>query len=420
LKHKTRFAIATGAALSLLLSDIPAQPSAEMHSASKPNTKVGRVARKSGGVIKVEAASQFGGPLPGLTRQQLAAFEEGLEEFQNVDSAESGLGPTFNDVSCAACHTDPAIGGSSTRFVTRFGRESNGIYDPLTYLGGSLLQAQAIDPRVQEVVPRQATLTAHRRTTQLFGLGLIEAIPDSTIIQNGIKNHNAEISGRAAMLTDVVSGLKRVGRFGWKAQQATILAFSADAYLNEMGITSRFFPEENAPNGNYAMLAEYDTVADPEDEVDPVTGRSDIDFFTDFMRFLAPPPALTLSTSAKAGQTLFRQIGCESCHTPTLYTGVNSIKALDRRPVNLYSDLLLHDMGALGDGIGQADAGPHEMKTPPLWGLRAQSQFLHDGRAVSVGDAILMHDGEGAGARSRYSKLQKYQQQQILQFLSSL
>jgi CxxC motif-containing protein (DUF1111 family) len=169
-----------------------------------------------------------------------------------------------------------------------------------------------------------------------------------------------------------------------------------------------------------ALLAKFDTVADPEDEVDPETGRGDIDSFADFMRLLGPPPTLPLTSNSKAGQTLFRQIGCSTCHVPSMTTGPNSIRALDRKSVPLYSDLLLHDMGALGDGIGQADAGPEEMRTAPLWGLRAQTSFLHDGRAKTVNEAIRQHDGEAIPARDRYVKLQRYQQQQLLDFLNSI
>jgi CxxC motif-containing protein (DUF1111 family) len=420
--NKARIGIVAGAVVLMALGDMPAHSQPELQPALQSGTRMPRAARKKAATVKLVPATgpQFGAPLPGLTAKQLELFAEGLEEFQNEDAAESGLGPTFNDVSCAACHSEPAIGGTSTKFVTRFGREVNGEYDPLVYLGGSLLQSQAIHPDVQEVVPREATLTALRRTTPLFGFGLIEAIPDWAILQNAAKQMSSEVSGRASMITDVTTGALRVGRFGWKAQQATLLAFSADAYLNEMGITSRFFPNENAPNGNMQLLAKFDTVADPEDEVDSETGKSDIDIFADFMRLLGPPPTLPLTNNAKAGQTLFRQIGCSTCHVPSMTTGPNSIRALDRKSVPLYSDLLLHDMGALGDGIGQADAGPEEMRTAPLWGLRAQTSFLHDGRAKTVNEAIRQHDGEAAPARDRYVKLQRFQQQQLLDFLNSI
>src|SRR5207302_3410854 len=137
--------------------------------------------------------------------------------------------------------------------------------------------------------------------TPLFGAGLIEAIPDVAILLNALAPKPDGISGRVSIVHDVASGQIRIGRFGWKAQQATLLAFAGDAYLNEVGITSRLFPNENAPNGNANLLALFDIIADPEDEEDPETGKADIDAFADYMRLLAPPPQLPLTLSARAG-----------------------------------------------------------------------------------------------------------------------
>ena len=254
----------------------------------------------------------------------------------------------------------------------------------------------------------------------MFGLGLIEAIPDDAILLNAASRKPDGITGRASIVLDVASGQRRVGRFGWKAQQATLLAFAADAYLNEVGITSRLFPQENAPNGDLHLLALCDVIADPEDDVDPVTGKADIDTFADFMRFLAPPPQLPLTDSASSGQALFKQIGCATCHTPVLYTGDSSVAALDRKPVRLFSDLLLHYMGTLGDGIAQGTANPREMRTAPLWGLRASAPYLHDGRAATVNAAIRAHDGEAAAPRDRYLRLSRTQRQQLQDFLNSI
>ena len=363
---------------------------------------------------------QFGEPLRGLTTNQLAAFAAGLEDFQQEDTIASGLGPIFNGVSCVACHSLPAAGGSSPTNEFRFGRLINGQFDPLTELGGSLLQQFAIDPAFQEVIPQQANVVAGRQTTPLFGLGLIEAIPDQTILRNAGSRKPDGVSGRASIVLDVATGQQRIGRFGWKAQQATLLAFAGDAYLNEVGITSRLFLHENAPNGNTNLLAIADTVADPEDDIDPDTGKADIDTFADFMRFLAPPPPLPFSSSASSGQTIFNQLGCAVCHVPQLQTGTNSIAALDRKTVRLYSDLLLHDMGSLGDGIAQGTARPREMRTPPLWGARASAPYLHDGRAATLAQAIVAHDGEGKAARDRYLRLGSTQRKQLMDFLNSL
>src|SRR5262245_30555318 len=278
--------------------------------------------------FSVSSKPQFGDPLPGLTDEQLEAFAEGREEFEHEDTAESGLGPVFNNVSCVACHSAPVTGGASTIVETRFGRLVNGHFDPLTQKGGSLLQDLAIDPAIKEVLPPEANVVAKRLTTPLFGLGLIEAIPDKTILQNASSRKPDGVTGSVSIVKDVASGKMRVGRFGWKAQQATILAFAGDAYLNEVGITSRLFPVENAPNGDTNLLALFDLAEDPEDDVEDDTGKADIDFFADFMRFLAPPPRLSLNSFGRDGEKLFTAIGCAVCHQPVMFTGPSLVPAL--------------------------------------------------------------------------------------------
>jgi CxxC motif-containing protein (DUF1111 family) len=365
----------------------------------------------------VVPAQGFGQSLLGLTNAELAAFREGRAAFLEAERPEEGLGPIFNGRSCVQCHGVPAAGGSSPINVTRFGRVENGVFDPLTALGGSLLQRFSLPSVPREVIPPAANVVAERESPALFGLGLIEAIPDAAILANAATPKPDGVRGRAAMVGDVTNGQIRVGRFGWKAQHATLLAFSADAYLNEMGITNRFFPIENAPNGNRAALVGHDPIADPED---PAVGRGDTDALADFMRLLAPPAPLALTASAQAGQTLFASTGCAACHTPSYTTGTNPIAALSNKRVDLYSDLLLHDMGTLGDGIAQAAAGMREMRTPPLWGLRASAPYLHDGRASTLDQAIRLHEGEAAVARNRYNGLTAAQRRQLLDFLGSL
>jgi CxxC motif-containing protein (DUF1111 family) len=355
------------------------------------------------------ARPKFGDPLPGLTKEQFAAFIDGKEDFEQVEDEAGGLGPIFNRDSCAACHSVPAIGGASDIFVTRFGRFQNNRFDPLASLGGSLLQERAIKLLALESVPQEANIVIKRQSTPLFGLGLMEAIPDATILRNVKKTPLNGVKGRASMVKDVASGKTIVGRFGWKAQQGSLLAFAGDAYLNEMGITSRLFPTENAPNGKADVLAQFDAVADPEDVVDPANGKSDIDRAADFMRLLAPPPRVPLTPNAAAGNSVFHMAGCANCHTPVMFTGPSKIAALNAKPVDIWSDLLLHDMGSLGDGIVQGDAGMREMKTAPLWGLRASAPYLHDGRAASVEEAIKAHDGEGKDARDRFMRLSPLQ-----------
>lgn len=366
------------------------------------------------------AAGRLGDPLSGLTREQMDDFSEGLAEFKAVEDAEGGLGPIFNNTSCAICHSAGGIGGGSATLVTRFGRNDGGHFDPLTQLGGSLLQSQALDPGILEKVPAEATIVVRRRSTALFGAGLVEAIPDSAILDLAKRKKADGILGRPAMVDDVATGQTRVGRFGWKAQQATLLSFAGDAYLNEMGVTSRLFPTENAPNGDQELLAQFDHVADPEDTVDPATGKGDIDLVADFMRLLAPPPPLRVTGALQSGRNLFTRVGCAECHVPTISTGSSKIRALDRKPVTLWSDLLLHDMGSLNDGIAQSGALANEMKTAPLWGLKHLAPYLHDGRAPTIADAIRAHDGEGAISRDRFNGLTQNQQRQLLEFLNAL
>ncbi len=366
------------------------------------------------------ARPRFGDPLPGLTPSEQRDFALGRVDFTDRETPVSGLGPIFNRDSCVACHGGPAPGGSSPVSVTRFGLLDAGVFDPLEDLGGSLLQERAILPLAREIIPPEANVRARRNSTPLFGLGLIEAIPDSAILA-GVRVAPVDgVLGRACIVSEGVDGAAAVGRFGWKAQHASLVIFSGDAYLNEMGITNRLFPVENAPNGDEAKLAQADRVADPEDNTDAATGKADIDKVTDFMRLLAPPPVGTLSASAAAGRTVFNQTNCHLCHTPTMMTGDSPVAALRFKGVNLYSDLLLHDMGPLGDGIVQGDAAGSEMKTPPLWGLRASAPYLHDGRARTVDAAIRAHDGEARSARDRYIQLSAQQRQQLLDFLNSI
>jgi CxxC motif-containing protein (DUF1111 family) len=382
------------------------------------------VAAVFSGIVSAQVAQRPGGlfglPLPGLTEGERAAFEVGRESFLEQETPETGLGPIFNGRSCVECHNGPAPGGASPTNVTRFGRMAGGVFDPLGHLGGSLLQRFAIAPALQERVPPEANVVAQRQSTPLFGLGLIEAIPDEAIRANAARGKPDGIAGRASIIVDAATGEERVGRFGWKAQHASLISITADAYLNELGVTNRFFPTENAPNGNQALLAAFDRAPDPEDAVDPATGRGDVDALADFVRLLAPPPRLAMNPSARAGEGLFTAIGCATCHTPSMTTGRSPVVALDRKPVALFSDLLLHDMGSLNDGIAQASASPREMKTPPLWGVRATAPYLHDGRATTLDQAIRLHDGEARGVRERYEGLSAAQRRQVTDFLGTL
>jgi CxxC motif-containing protein (DUF1111 family) len=366
-----------------------------------------------------ERRPQFGDPLPGLTRRELQEFRDGRAAFEAVETEVSGLGPIFNGTSCVICHSSPAVGGASAFNVTRFGRTENGVFNPLATLGGSLLQEREINSAVHEVVPPEANVVAQRNTTPLFGLGLIEAIPDVEILRNVRRRPVDGVLGKASQVQDAATGRNMIGRFGWKAQIATLLTFSGEAYVNEMGITNRLFPVENAPNGDAQLLSQYDTVADPEDTQD-ARGRGDIDRLAEFMQWLGAPPRLPLTPSAIVGRNVFQTTGCAICHVPVMRTGPNRSASLRNKEVWLFSDLLLHDMGVLGDGIAQGTADVRDMKTAPLWGLRASAPYLHDGRAATVDDAIKAHDGEARAAKERYMKLNTQQVQQLLDYLMSI
>jgi CxxC motif-containing protein (DUF1111 family) len=213
---------------------------------------------------------------------------------------------------------------------------------------------------------------------------------------------------------DVVSGERRVGRFGWKAHAPSLLHGAAEASFLEMGITSPFLPDDACPQGDCAAMG-CDPVPDPEDD------GADVFLLADFMSLLAPPPrSVAAAATVTEGRRVFDGIGCADCHTPRLRTGWHEVAALRNRAFAPYSDFLLHDMGALGDGIQQGDAGAREMRTAPLWGLRAGEAFLHDGRATTIEEAILAHDGQGAESRRRFRDLEPEDEARLLAFLRSL
>jgi CxxC motif-containing protein (DUF1111 family) len=367
---------------------------------------------------------QYGQPLDGLTMDQRKQFRDGKEVFQETENAAQGLGPIFNNVSCVSCHSSPAVGGTSPILETRAQKRVGDSL--LDFPGGSLFQSMAISANCAETIPPDANVIAQRQTTPLFGLGLIEAIPDADIESyraEQARNH-PEQAGRVNRITDIASGALRVGRFGWKDQQATLDAFSGDAYLNEMGITSRLFPVDNAPNGNAAKLAACDTVKDPEDKDEDVTA------FAHFMRFLAPPPGDEGhygrgggrdghgGRGGSRGEQLFESVGCAVCHRAS-FTASSPIAAINGQSVEAYSDLLLHDVGT-GDGIAQGTAPPNMMRTPPLWGVSDTGPYLHDGSAATIKDAIRRHGNQGAAARRAFEQLSRPEEEALLAFLDSL
>jgi CxxC motif-containing protein (DUF1111 family) len=368
-------------------------------------------------------STQLGGPLAGLDAADMVRFTQGQDDFVEIDGVDDGLGPIFNESACVTCHNTP-VGGTTGRVETRFGRMISGHFDPMTSQGGSLMQDHAIGAVqtangaytfVPEVVPAEATIRTWRLTTPLFGLGLVDAVPDAQLLQLAQWEARTSPSTRGVpnLVTELKTGALHVGRFGWKAQVPTLHQFAGDAYLNEMGITSPEFPNESDPQGDHDLL-KYNPAPNMNDD------GTDIQKAADFMTFLGPPPRGARTEQTDDGARVFRQIGCANCHVPTMTTGDSPVQAIAHRSFQPYSDFLLHDMGRLGDGIAQGQASGRQMRTAPLWGLTARPAHLHDGRAKTPQEAILMHAGQGADARNRFQDLDWRSRTSLIAFLRSL
>jgi CxxC motif-containing protein (DUF1111 family) len=388
------------------------------------STRVGLLAFGAVMVIALQAIAQRNRfhPLDGLTPAQALAFDHGARTFLKDYGIADGLGPLFNDVACVRCHTVDAARSASQN--THFGMREDGVFDPLAARGGTLVQSSGIGPIttvngshdfVGESPPPEANVTATRLTQSLQGLGFVDAVPDATwlAIAEAELAADPETAGRVHVVFDLKAGAAAVGKFGWKAQVPTLLQFAGDALLNEIGITSPGFRDELCPQGDCRALAFNPAPALNDD------GR-DVAALTDFMTMLAAPLRGTITSEVTAGELVFVEIGCASCHRPTIQTGPSAVAALDRVSFHPYSDFLLHDMGSLGDGIGQGHASGREMRTAPLWGIRGASRLLHDGSVGTVTQAILQHDGQGRRSRDRFTTLGTRRTQLLLAFLRSL
>jgi CxxC motif-containing protein (DUF1111 family) len=344
------------------------------------------------------------------------SFSAGLEEFTRVRTPETGLGPVFNATSCVACHNRPMPGGSSPTSVVLFGRQGPDGFDPLVELGGPVLQARGITTGEcsvpGEIVPPEATIVTRRDTPPLFGLGLIEAIPEASILRRAdpLDRDGDGISGRANM---VYGG---VGRFGWKAAQASLYQFVSGALVEEMGITSYVRPDEVQPQTGQLRC---DAVREPEDD----GGFYKILHFT---TELPPLPRTGPPAAFRQGRSVFRRIGCHGCHREQYRTFSRTSptpgrRGLGGRRVRLFSDLLLHYMGPdLADGIEQGEATGSEFRTAPLWGIAHSAPYLHDGRAPTLEDAIAAHGGEAAPSRERFLLLSPADRAALVAYLLSL
>jgi CxxC motif-containing protein (DUF1111 family) len=369
----------------------------------------------------VVVGTEFGDPLQGITATEFELFRLGLDDFTEVEAPDEGLGPVFNGRSCAECHSVPRIGGSSTITEVRAGiRSEDGSFTELP--GGSVFQMFSIPPHETQVtISPEVNVIARRKSLALFGNGLVEAVPDATLIamEDPEDQDGDGISGRAHRVHDKASNTMRVGRFGWKAQQATLLSFGAEAYRDEMGITNDLFPDEACPGGDCAKIRFFNPVPGMQDSRDLTTGLRGIDNFENFMKLLGPAPRGVTDGEVLEGEKVFQAIGCIGCHTPSLVSGSSAVEALSFKHFFPYGDFLLHDIGT-GDGIGQGDARPQEIRTPPLWGVRLRAPFLHDGRASTLLEAIEMHSGEALRSRTQFGNLSEPERQALLAFLRSL
>jgi CxxC motif-containing protein (DUF1111 family) len=380
-------------------------------------------------VLTTEAppdADLFDAPVPGLSASELAAFARGDGDFGRGFSIASGLGPIFNDVSCAACHSGDGRGGLSN-ILTRFSR--NGL--PALELGGPQLQDRAIPGAVAERLP-SGVQVSRRLPPPVFGVGLIEAIPDSVILAKadpGDANGDG-ISGRPNWVeppewvpaSEPGSGPGlRLGRFSRKAQVTSLVQQTAEAYHQDIGITTDFLPIENVNPQARAAGEAADRVADPE--LPAATVMSVVNY----LRMLAAPAPGADTPARQRGRALFEEIGCAACHTPAMRSGPSRIPALSGQTVTLYSDLLLHDMGdELADGRPDGQADGREWRTTPLWGLRVMRDFLngqtlllHDGRARTIEEAIGYHGGEGSRSRAAFGALGGEDRAAVLDFVGS-
>ena len=386
-----------------------------------------------------EAPAGFDNLTNGLLTQ--ATMDADRAVFEERDDIAKGLGPVYNAQSCAECHQNPVTGGISQITEFRAGHlDVNGNF--VDAPGGSLLNDRAIDASIQERRPGTETVFTFRTSLNTLGDGFVEAISNTTL-QNIANAQPGQSGGRIAGALTVVpvleaSGQTRFGRFGWKDQQASLLSFSSDAYLNEQGITNRFNLVENTSLGN--SVAAFDHVPDTQPCASAPSvncgedGDEDINAFAAFMRSSKAPPrdtAVANSSDGVAGSQLFDAVGCSICHIRTITTAAAGTlinggaftvpAALGNKNFHPFGDFLMHNVGT-GDGIVQnaGQASANYMRTAPLWGMRTRGRLMHDGETTNRNDSILRHAGEATFVINNYRNLSNTQKNQLITFLQSL
>jgi CxxC motif-containing protein (DUF1111 family) len=359
---------------------------------------------------------QPGDPLPGLAQAERDRFARGKVVFDSEFTPHTGLGPLFDSTACGECHEDPKPGGRGDEVEVHATSFRDRVCDPLVQEGGPVIQ-QHTTPALKQALgidsepfPPSASARALRTSPVVFGRGLLDLVPDSLILSYADpddKNHDG-VRGRPNRSVD-----GRIGRFGRKAFVPTLREFNAGAFPVEMGVTDPAQPtEENI--GGKPIPAGVDSTADPE------INQEALDLADDFVRFLAPPTPAKVGKEGRRGRELFSQIGCAACHIPTLRTGDSPVPALRRREFSAYTDLLLHDLGPELADICLGRAAPGDFRTEPLLDLRDAKHFLHDGRATTLEQAIDLHGGEGATARSGFKVLTPADRAALIAFLKSL
>ena len=442
------------------------------------------------GVRKTSADGKPPAALPGLSPEEMMFFQDGLNRFMEIDMVTgglesanqgNGLGPRFNSNQCSSCHLQPFVGGSSpavnplyevvnahgatnqmpwfiapngpireARFVQSNGAPDGGVHDLFVITGRT--DAAGCNITQPNFLPAGNPVTGlggnrnvvFRIPTPTFGDGLIEAIPDSAILANVIKDAptkrqmgvfghpNANLGGNVNRSANDGT----ITRFGWKAQNKSLLIFAGEAYNVEMGISNEVFPQErdelaSCQTGN-TTPNDTDNIPGPSDPPSATAVLSDAGAFAMFMRMLAPPEPAAPTPSTQHGQALFVSTGCALCHTPAMTTGKaatgvrrgTASAAMSNQQARLYSDLLVHHMGVgLADGISQGGAGPDEFRTAPLWGVGQRVFFLHDGRTSDLVQTIRYHASQGSEANQivrNFAVLSAKDQQDLINFLRSL
>jgi CxxC motif-containing protein (DUF1111 family) len=366
----------------------------------------------------------LGDPVNECTNPAVAgrSFRDNKAIFEEREEVDEGLGPTYNDVACSSCHQAPVTGHVSQINEFRAGTVSGGVFTAPPG-GQTLLQDRSIDPRAQEHSNTGLNVHEFRSTRTVLGDGFVEAINSNTLAAN-VANQPAGQRGQLRTVAVLEApGQNRIGRFGHKSQHASLVSFSADAYLNEMGITSPLQPTENNILGQSA--AAFDSVADPEDDGDDVAA------FAAFQRALRAPGRGPINADVNTGGNLFNAIGCAVCHTPqfttspagTVINGGAFIVPVElgNKIIHPFSDFALHNIGTSA-GIG-AEAGVNDRfstTTIALWGVRTKNRFMMQGNTMTIFDSIQVHAGQATGARNNFNALNNTQKAQLIAFVLSL